>query len=431
MTFRVGHRHAIAKSRFLTAGCTLVVLLTTSCFGGARNIETTIVNFIKGEVVVAASGTLEPAHLSRIASQVSGKVVEIYVADGDRVEKDQLLFRLDPAPYQKAADIARERAQAARSAIAALVAPAGNKGVRPQGSKTNDVISSGRAVTQPVIEVTPPASVTVVSPAVPSSALLAAQEEDARQLISLVQEGMTADFRRRVQPLVAGALAQAREADNEATRAQAAIEETEVRAPMAGVVSFLPIGNVADVNPGGAGSERISAGRVVAAGLPVMAIYDLGEPIARARVPESEIARVKVGQRAIVKLAAFAGKELEATAVRVSLEPGRNELGAIAYSVDLQLTDVNIPGWRPGMTTSVEIIVEEIEKAIELPATALISRGTNDFVYVVVDGTAKAVRVETDRARSGKVLVRSGLDAGDEVVVTKAERVSEGQRIAR
>lgn len=416
-------------SRRPVVALTLTLALTASCFGGGSKAETLIAEFVRGQVVVTASGTLEASRSVRIAAQVSGKVTETHVSDGERVEADQLLFKLDPAPYQKAADEARGRASSARAAVAALgIGGSASGGGMSAGASTRAVIESGKAVTPPVIEVTPPASVTVVSPAVPSAALLAAQEEDARALVSQVQGAMTAEFKKRVTPLVAGALAQATAADIEAEKAEEAVDETEVRASMAGVVSFLPLPSATDATTGG-GGERISVGRVISAGQPVMAIYDLAEPVARAKVPEAEIAKIKVDQPGIVKLTAFAGRQISAKVSRVSLEPGRSELGAIAYQVDLKLAEGDLPGWRPGMSASVEIVVEEIDKVVEVPAAAVFTRGADDYVYVVDDGTARAVRVETARGAAGKLLVRSGLKPGDTVVVSKTEKIAEGSKV--
>lgn len=422
-------RQAGTLPKWIAVLVTLVMIFATSCFGGGSGIDTAVVEFVKGQVVVTASGTLEASRASRVAPQVSGKVTEINIADGERVEADQLLFKLDPAPYQKAADEARGRAQSARAAVAGLgIAGGGSSATGSAGGNTRAVIESGKAVTPPVIEVTPPASVTVVSPAMPSSALLAAQEADARALVSQVQGAMSAEFKRRVTPLVAGALAQAAAAEAEAEKAEEAVEDTEVRAPIAGVVSFVPIGAPVDA-AGTSSGERISVGRVISAGQAVMAVYDLAEPVARAKVPESEIAKVRVDQPGVVKLTAFAGKQIAAKVSRVSLEPGRSELGAIAYQVDLKLTDGEIPGWRPGMSASVEIVVEEIEKVLEVPAAAVFTRGTDDFVYVVDDDVARATRVETARGGGGKLLVRSGLKPGDRVVVSKVEKVTDGAKV--
>lgn len=413
----------------LVIALVVIFATTAACFGSGSKAETLIAEFVRGQVVVTASGTLEASRSVRIAPQVSGRVTEIHVRDGEHVEADQLLLKLDPAPYQKAADEARGRANSARAAVAALgVSGSTSGGGAAAGANTKSVIESGKAVTPPVIEVTPPASVTVVSPAAPSAALLAAQEEDARALVSSVQGAMTAEFKKRVTPLVAGALAQAAAADVEAEKAEEAVDETEVRASMAGVVSFLPMPSAADATTGG-GSERLSVGRVISSGQPVVAIYDLAEPVARAKVPESEIAKVKVDQPGIVKLTAFAGKQIGAKVSRVSLEAGRSELGAIAYQVDLMLANGDLPGWRPGMSASVEIIVEEIDKVVEVPAAAVFTRGTDDYVYVVDEGVARAAKVETARGASGKLLVRSGLKTGDRIVVSKTEKITEGSRV--
>lgn len=415
----------------LVASSAVLLAIGTSCFSRGSGVETVVVSLGKGQIVVTASGTLEASKLSRVAPQVSGKVIEIHVSDGDRVEDGQLLYKLDPAPYQKAAASARDQASTARAAISRLTGgSSGSSGSSASaGANTRRVMESGEAVTQPIVTITPPASVNVVVPAMPSSALLAAQEADAKALVAQVQGAMTSEFGKRVQPLVAGALAQAKVAEAEAAKADEAVEETEVRAPMAGVVSFLPLGSAQDIASGSAGGERVSVGRVITAGQPVMAVYDLADPVARAKVPESEIAKIRVGENGTVKLTAFGGKKITAKVSRVSLEPGRSELGAIAYQVELSVSGDEVRGWRPGMSATVEIVVEELENVIELPGAAVFTRDAQDFVYVIEDGRANARRVDASKAGGGKVLVRSGLKAGDRVAITKIEKLTDGASV--
>ena len=64
---------------------------------------------------ISASGTLEARRESRIGTEVQGRIVRVYVDDGDRVEADALLFELDAQPYEMALRQAEARLDLAQA----------------------------------------------------------------------------------------------------------------------------------------------------------------------------------------------------------------------------------------------------------------------------------------------------------------------------
>lgn len=71
---------------------------------------------------ISAPGSLVAKRESRIGSQVSGRIAEVFVAEGDRVAEGDPLFRIDPQPYELGLRGARarlDRARAERAQIAA------------------------------------------------------------------------------------------------------------------------------------------------------------------------------------------------------------------------------------------------------------------------------------------------------------------------
>jgi membrane fusion protein, multidrug efflux system len=78
--------------------------------------------YLVGEPFVSTDDAFVRAAKDSINARVSGQVVEIAVTDDQRVRKGQLLFRIDPAPYQIAVDQAEARLASARLGIGALKA---------------------------------------------------------------------------------------------------------------------------------------------------------------------------------------------------------------------------------------------------------------------------------------------------------------------
>jgi len=67
-------------------------------------VEVTTVRVQRGAVVqrVSAPGSLVAARESHIGTEVAGRVVRVFVAEGDRIEAGAPLFQIDPAPYEMA-----------------------------------------------------------------------------------------------------------------------------------------------------------------------------------------------------------------------------------------------------------------------------------------------------------------------------------------
>jgi RND family efflux transporter MFP subunit len=64
---------------------------------------------------ISAPGSLTAKRESRIGTEVSGRIAEIFVAEGDRVSKGDPLFRIDPEPYELALRRTRARLDRARA----------------------------------------------------------------------------------------------------------------------------------------------------------------------------------------------------------------------------------------------------------------------------------------------------------------------------
>ena len=69
---------------------------------------------------LAANGTVEPLQTVAVLPQVSGPIIRIAFSEGQEVEKAQILFQIDPRPFQAAlaqaqAALDRDRAQAANA----------------------------------------------------------------------------------------------------------------------------------------------------------------------------------------------------------------------------------------------------------------------------------------------------------------------------
>src|SRR5216110_4052994 len=111
----------------MTAVATLSLLLALGCShkgaGGAPRVPVTVARAEQRAVPfeIPATGTAEPRQTVSVQSQVTGVLTRVAFREGDDVEAGEMLFQIDPRPFQAALDqaramLARDQAQA-RSAV--------------------------------------------------------------------------------------------------------------------------------------------------------------------------------------------------------------------------------------------------------------------------------------------------------------------------
>ena len=116
---------------------------------------------------------------------------------------------------------------------------------------------------------------------------------------------------------------------------------------------------------------------------PLCVIYDLSCVKFSIDVDETEIALVKVGQKATITADAV-DSEFEGTVIKVPVD-GVNQNGVTTYTIDIQIDEYG--DLLPGMNIDAEIIVEEAENVLSIPVNS-VNRG--NIVFVKDDGKPHA-----------------------------------------
>ena len=208
----------------------------------------------------------------------------------------------------------------------------------------------------------------------------------------------------------AQALDDAREAMNQSIARQAEVkarlEKSTVLAPFEGVT----------------GLRQVSPGAYVKAGQDIARLEGIGTLKLDFRVPELYLGRIKTGQEAQVRMDAFGA------------ETFRGEIYAIEPAVDEQTRTVllraRVPNpdarLKPGMFARVVLVLETRENGLIVPEQALVPQGKDRFVYRLAGDKAAMTRIEIGLRRPGEVEVRSGLSAGDTIIVDGQLRLRDG-----
>lgn len=197
------------------------------------------------------------------------------------------------------------------------------------------------------------------------------------------------------------------------------LEDTKVVAPIDGVVS----------------ARNVQIGQIIASGISnvgggttLLTLADLSRIFVLATVDESDIGGVQVGQSVMVTADAFPGKRFPGKVVRVAPK-GVNASNVVTFEVKIEVLGPSKALLRPEMTANVEILIEEKEDVLLVPAEA-VARQRRDRVVLVVgaDGAVEERTVEVGIQDGTRVEITKGLSEGETVQVRKSEAESAWRR---
>ncbi len=156
-------------------------------------------------------------------------------------------------------------------------------------------------------------------------------------------------------------------------------------------------------------------GAQVAPGAPLMKLADLSQVWLLVEIPEVQAGWVKEGRNAEARLKSMPGKVFEG---RVDyLYP---QLDTLTRTLKARLVFDNAGGnLRPGMFAEVKLFGGEQRDIVLVPTEAVIRTGTRTVVMVAEgEGRYRPVHVEAGPERNGETVILSGLNAGQNVVVS-------------
>jgi len=221
--------------------------------------------------------------LTQVAPEVAGDVLQVYVKDNGPVRKGQLLFRIDPEPYQVAARSAEANLSVAMQAADVSVADVA--AAQAQLRKQRVDLAANRQLGG------------IVTGLVNQKALAETQGIRARAEVAKTEADVTgaeADLEKARANLGAPGMnnPKVKQALAALDQARLDLRNTEVRAPSDGIVTNL----------------RLAAGQYVAPGQPLLSFLESGPRWISADLRENQLGNVRPGQEVTVALDVLPGK---------------------------------------------------------------------------------------------------------------------------
>lgn len=166
----------------------------------------------------------------------------------------------------------------------------------------------------------------------------------------------------------------------------------------------------------------IKPGDQVTAGTTAFRIDDLSRLLVDVQVPEVDINRVQVGQKATLTFDAILNKEYEGKVTEVG-RVGTPSAGVVNFTVTIELSNPD-DAVRPGMTAAVNIIVSQLDNVLLVPNRAVRLRDGVRVVYRLVNGVPTPVEITIGSTSDVSSEVISGdVKAGDQILLNPPAEV--------
>ena len=415
----------------------LLVILAVTVYESRKGVVTVQTGRVQREdlaAVVTASGEIKPKNYVNIGANAFGKIVKLYVKEGERVKKGELLAQIENV--QSAADVAATRASlevaqtdfiAAEAALKTSVADLN----RAKADRDRAKLDYDRAVS------------------LFKAQLIPKSEFDMRKSTWEMADASVAQTQARIaQSKAQEDSAGRRIAQNKAnlTRASDVLSKTIYTAPFDGIVTNLPVRE----------GETVVIGIQNSPGSTLMTIADMSVITSEVKVDETDIVNVKLGQPAEVTIDAIPRKSftgvvseigdnaiVRSTGVATSQQTSTTqEAKDFKVVVTLQNPPDNL---RPGLSSTAKITTATRANVVAIPLQALTARKQSELragnsgkngaveaaapepdkkgkddeiqgVFVIRGGKAVFVPVETGIAGNTDIEVLKGLQPTDEIV---------------
>lgn len=317
---------------------------------------------------------IQPDQQVNLFSRVDGYIAKFHVDKGDFVKSNQLLVEIDHTDYVHAVNRAKANLAAARADV-----------LRQEANIRNAKLTLDRMK------------------ALIKDQFVSQQDLDNAQVNFDMAVAQIESVRAQVQQMEV-ALQQA----------ETNLTYSYIRAPFSGYIAERNLDQGAYVTGSTASTSTMSRG--------ILTLHNVHRVRIMIEVVEKDIPLIKIGQAAEVRAEAYPDRVFTGQVNRV-LQALNRGTRAMTVEVDLPNPDLALKG---GMFARVEVLVGLHKDAIQIPIDALTRLEDAQYVYVVRDGKAYQVPVETGDRTESLIEVTKGLTGTEQVIVSGKDLVHDG-----
>lgn len=368
---------------------------------------------------IDASGTVQPVASVNLSPKLAGRLMALFVKEGDRVERGQTIAKMDDSELQVQA--ARARATVARSRATLAELRAGNRSediaeaqarvgraradltsaqarlaLAQERRRRNEYLFNEGAIGRDAFDAT-----------VQEERSAQADRDRAQAAIREVEAGLERQEQGPRDEAIARAMADLAETQATLDLIEIQIADTVIRAPFSGIIaqkyaepgSFVTPTTAASTGSGATSTSIAS----LANGLEVLA-----------QVPEADIGRITIGQTVEIKADAYPDRQFQGR-VKTIAPTAVKERDVTSFYVRVQIV-TGLDVLRAGMNADLTFLGERLDQAIAIPAVAIVTiEGETGVLLAGPDGQPKFQPVELGASLENQIQVLRGVTAGDRV----------------
>jgi len=335
-----------------------------------------------------ASGYVTARRAATVSSKVTGRVIEVLVEEGLKVEEGQVLAHLDASNVAVNLRLAEAQLEAARQGLGETEA---NRVLAQKNLERSSALSEAKVV-----------SVSDLDRAVAELAALEARLARQHSEI-LVAEQQVATWQQQV-------------------------DDTIIRAPFTGIVTSKNAQQGEMISPISAGGGFTRTG--------ICTLVDMSSLEVEVDVNEAYINRVSAGQPVVVTLDAYPDWRIPARVIAIIPTADRQK-ATVRVRVGFETLDPRI---LPDMGLKVAFqetappagatVAAVPRTTVVVPSAAVRRSGDRDVVWIVRDGRVERRAVTVDTRAGDETMIAAGLTGGERVIIQGPDTLADGARVS-
>ena len=313
------------------------------------------------QAIVSASGKIQPRTLVNISADTMGRVVDLAVEEGQRVQKGQFLLQIDPRNLTTAYNQSQASLAASRSTIDQLR-------VSIDGARTNLKAAQDNLVRQQQLW---------------KQGLTTREQLEAADNQVKVRQSELASQERQIETQRLRMQQEQAVVEN----AKLNLSKVRIESPITGIITRRNIEE----------GETVVIGTMNNAGTVLLTVADMSVIEAEVEVDETDIPTVELGQTAKVTIDAMPGKTFTGKVTEIGNSPIQATGSAATQATNFKVkvtVDGEIPDVRPGFTCTAEITTATRQQVISVPIQATTVR------EMIMDKEGNIVRDEANGPKS-------------------------------
>jgi len=335
----------------------------------------------QGETVLDASGYVTARRQATVSSKFTGKVTEVFIEEGVHVEANQLLARLDNSTQSAQYNLVKSQLKASQSRLLEVE------------------VQLNEAQLQ----------------------LTRTEQLSARKLASQAEHDRADLLVKRLKARLASLRIDIEVGESNVQVQKQQLDDTEIRAPFAGIVIAKAAQPGEMISPISAGGGFTRTG--------ICTIVDMQSLEIEVDVNESYINRVKSEQLVTATLNSYPDWKIAAKVITIIPTADRNK-ATVRVRIAFLESDVRI---LPDMGVKVSFMedrpvaaqVATEFKGVFLPSSAIVTRENENVVFVVKDSRVEIRQILIGLKQGSQRNIRSGVEAGEWVVRKVTPELSE------